>query len=244
MKKVFLTLLLAGTAVCAQAQVHIGPKLGVNFATSDLGDRADKDENGVGYAAGVNIGAAADIRFFKMFSFAPEISFSQKGYKYSIDEQSSLRQSSKYTTKETFKANYIDIPLLLRATFGNSLKGYVNAGPTLSYWLNGRYNGQGVFTEAGTSKDYSYNVQVKFIDEYTGEEDLTDDIVEVRHDHANRFEIGASFGGGVMVPVAGRQLLIDARYTFAGKDIYNEMKANEEAKNSMLSLSLMYLLGK
>lgn len=244
MKKVLLTLLLAGTAVFAQAQVQIGPKVGVNFATADLGDRADKDESGVGYAAGVNLGAAANIKFYKMFSFAPEMSFSQKGYKYSLDEQSTMRQSIKYTTEETFTASYLDMPLLLRATFGNSMKGYVNAGPTLSYWLNGRYQGEGKYTQAGIVKDYSYNVKVKFIDEYTGEEDLTEDIVEVRHDHANRFEIGASFGGGVIVPVAGRQLLIDVRYTFAGKDIYNDMKAGERAKNSMLSLSLMYLLGK
>ncbi|WP_224999946.1 porin family protein [Cesiribacter sp. SM1] len=236
MKKVFLTLVLAGTAALAQAQIQIGPKVGVNVATMNLGERENKVEDGIGYAAGLNVGVASNIRFTKMLSFAPEISFSQKGYKYDLGTS-----TMNGTEEETFKTNYIDMPLLLRGTFGSVVKAYVNAGPTLSYWLSGRYEGKGNYTENEVTQPFAYDLEVKFVKEYDQIE--TEDFVEVSKEHANRFEVGASFGGGVMLPVAGKNFLVDARYTLVWKDIYNEMDANEKERNKFLTLSVIYLLG-
>lgn len=237
MKKVFLTLVLVGTAALAQAQVQIGPKVGVNIATMDLGDREDKVADGVGYATGLNIGVASNIKFTEMFSFAPEISFSQKGYKYALGSS-----TISGTEEETFKTNYIDMPLLLRGTFGSSVKGYVNAGPSLSYWLSGRYKGNGNYTENEITVPFNYDLEVKFVEEY--DKIKTEDFVEVSKEHANRFEVGASFGGGFMLPLAGNNILVDARYTLVWKDLYKEMDANEKERNKFFTLSVIYLLGK
>ena len=242
MKKVLLTLVLAGTAAFAQAQVQFGPKVGVNVATMDLGQRDDKDEAGVGSAFGLNIGVASNIKIIKGISVAPEIIFSQKGYKYaSSGEFEMMGQKVQYSEEETFTSNYLEVPLLLRGTFGSVVKGYVNAGPTLSYWLNGRYIGNWTGSSGSDIQTINYDLKVKFVEEY--DKIKTEDFVEVSREHANRYEMGASIGGGVMLPLAGSSLMVDARYTFAWKDIYNEMKENEKARNKMISLSVAYLFG-
>lgn len=238
MKKVILALLLAGSAAYAQAQIQIGPKAGVNFATMDLGEREDKAAEGVGTTVGATFGVAANIKMISFLSFAPELSFSQKGYRYSHEgERPILGENQSFSDTETFKAHYLDMPLLLRGTFGTTVKGYVNAGPSLSYWLNGRYKGYG----NTNTTEYSYDLRIKFVDEY--KDIRTEEFIEVSKEHARRFELGAALGGGIILPLGGSDLLIDARYTHAFKDIYKEMPETEKARNRVFSVSVMYLFG-
>lgn len=246
MKKLLLAVVLAGTAAYAQAQVQIGPKVGLNVSTMDLGDSEEKEEKSIGSTLGLNIGVAANIKFSDAFSFAPELSFSQRGYgnlKYSTFEiYEGTDVTVEYKTEESFRASYMELPLLFRGTFGGAVKGYVNAGPSLGYWLGGRYKGEGSGETPDGTLPFTFDLDVKFVDEY--KEYVTEEFVEVSKEDANRLQIGAAIGGGVILPVAGKSLLVDARYTLAFNDIYNNMPEKEKARNKGFALSLIYLLGK
>lgn len=112
----------------------------------------------VGFAAG---GFVA-IRFDGGFSIQPEVLFTQKGVKFEASEGG-------FSGDVTFKADYLDVPILARYTFGKGLRGYVFAGPSLDFKLSAK-------------------VKIGVLGE-SDEEDVSDDIED--------FEFALAFGGGI-----------------------------------------------
>lgn len=243
MKKILLILLLAGTAVCAQAQVQFGPKLGLNLTKMSTDDPAmDELERTMG--TGVNFGAAMSIDINEMFSFAPELSFSRKGEKFTYEFTEGDPDMGQFTAKinMTLKLNYIDMPLLVRATFGDNFKWYLNAGPTLGYWAGGKVLGSVSMNGMPLG---SQTFKIKFVDGVAAEPTEESDYMEISKDDANRFEVGASFGGGAILPVLNQKLLIDARYTLGLTDMANEMEGvGSKLRNNVASFSVIYLFSK
>lgn len=130
MKRFFLTctMLLVGLSA-AFAQAQIGLRAGANWATIvDGQDAMDGVEEP--WRPGITLGIASSFQINEMFAIAPELNYSQRGYKMEFadfpDESSELR------------FNYLEVPILFRLSFGDVLKGYVNAGPAFSYWLGGK----------------------------------------------------------------------------------------------------------
>jgi hypothetical protein len=77
----------------------------------------------MGYGGGV----VANFALGKHFSFQPEVLYTQQGYTY----KSAERKISKF-------ANMIQVPLLLKYSFGASNRGlFVNVGPYGNYVING-----------------------------------------------------------------------------------------------------------
>jgi hypothetical protein len=79
----------------------------------------------------------------------------------------------------------VELPVLIQYRFGNSVRPYLIAGPSFGYNLNS---------------------QIEF--ELTGlsfEGDMKD-VTEV-------FDLGFSFGGGVLVPIRFGQIFLEGRYT-------------------------------
>jgi hypothetical protein len=112
----------------------------------------------VGFAAG---GFLA-IRFGGGFSIQPEVLFTQKGVKLDVSE-------SGLSGDVTYKADYLDVPILARLTFGKGVRGYVFAGPSFDIKLNAKMK-VGIM---GQSE----------------EEDIADQVED--------FEFAVAFGGGV-----------------------------------------------
>ncbi|EMR02607.1 porin family protein [Cesiribacter andamanensis] len=246
MKKILLPLLLLGSTFYAQAQssIQLGPKVGLNLTTMDLGNTQDRTEQEIGYSPGLSLGVATSFKINSLLSFTPEISYAQYGYKglvFTSTEEAESGEMATWTTKESFRTSFIDMPLLLRGTFGGPTKLYINAGPTLGYWLSGRYEGSGSGTYEGAEISYQYKLDVKFVDQY--KDYKTDEFVEVSPEDSQRLQWGAAFGGGLMLPLAGNDLLVDARYSLAFTDLYKNMEGNEKARNKGFSLSLIYLFG-
>lgn len=131
MKKTYLVLmmmLLSTATVFAQAQV--GLRLGANWATTINGeDMPDGIEEP--WRPGMVLGLASSFHFGPMFAIAPEVNFSQRGYKMEGNAG-----GIDFSTENRY--NYLEIPVLFRLSFGDVLKGYVNAGPAFSYWLGGK----------------------------------------------------------------------------------------------------------
>ncbi|MDR0833950.1 MAG: PorT family protein [Candidatus Symbiothrix sp.] len=126
MKKYLLIALVALTAVTANAQgVKFGVTAGLNLSnwTGDIEDAK--------YKAGFQVGVVADWALTESFSIAPELNFSQKGYKAKFEGIGAYDISA--------TVNYLTLPInaLYKFNVSDDSKFLVFAGPYLGYGLSG-----------------------------------------------------------------------------------------------------------
>ncbi len=122
MKKVILTAMLALAMVAgANAQFKLGPTVGLNMSN------ISGDVDGTDMKMGFKIGAAAEYSFSEMWSIAPELAYSSKGYQTDF-------------WGETLKANlnYLELPInaMLRLPLADDFSFLAFAGPYLAYGLS------------------------------------------------------------------------------------------------------------
>jgi len=138
MKKVYLSFCLLLAASALQAQVTIGPKLGLNvnyesyqFSGDYAGTSVKSREAMVGYQAGV----AINLKTSDYFSVRPEVLFNVMGGNTSFGDG----KSNTRTLKNTY--NYLSVPLNFVATFPAG-PGKINVfvAPQISIGLGGKYS--------------------------------------------------------------------------------------------------------
>jgi hypothetical protein len=148
MRKIFFTfflMLLTTASVFAQAQV--GLRVGASWATiSDDVDMPSGVERP--WRPGFTIGLASSFSTGGIFAIAPEINFSQRG-----NRTENLLSANGETFDSENRYNYLEVPVLFRLSFGETLGGYINAGPTFSYWLGGKMDTEDInFSEIDEEK--------------------------------------------------------------------------------------------
>lgn len=194
--KTCLLLFFACFATLSFAQNAFGGKVGINISnwngdTEDLGE--DFKSN-----IGLQIGAVAQIGINDMISIQPEIVFIQKGTK-SEGEEDFLGDVIKYKDQIIF--NYLEVPILVKVVLGgNEGAGFfVTAGPSFGYALSGK-----------TKSEYTIN----------GETEKDEDSIDFDEDDGfARFELSASLGAGVNIPVGPGILFFEARYLLGLSDL-------------------------
>lgn len=213
----FFFVLMATAGAWAQAQ--IGIRAGLNVAT--ISDGVDVSSAMTGdvqepWIPGMVVGVASSFGMSEVFAIAPELNFSQRGYRFEGPQNIDVRY------------NYLELPVLARLSFGQTLKGYVNLGPTFSYLLNGKRE---------VSGSSSTGPNIPSIDYGVGDAGF------------NRFELGGALGGGVQLNTGAGSFLVDLRYTQGftdfRKDGFDEpyLSGNpEQYKNRLVSVSLIYLI--
>lgn len=216
-------MMFATATVMAQAQVGI--RAGLSVATIDHEFSSANLDLEQPWRTGFNVGIATQFRAGQAFSVAPELIYEQRGYRV-------LEAGGNNEATATF--NYLSLPLMFRLHFGGILKGYVNAGPTFSYWLGGRQSS----TVPGL-----FDVSADFEDERIVFESDTDNSPWA-YDDARRLEIGAGIGGGIMLDTEGGSFLIDLRYVHGLTDLARLPGITEETnfRNRVVSVSLIYLV--
>ncbi|WP_333819535.1 porin family protein [Ohtaekwangia sp.] len=188
MKKLLLVVALI-VAVGASYAQSIIPKAGLSLSNIHGSDASGTDSK-----AGLTLGAGFNLPLGKgAFSIQPELNYIQKGFKASEDGG---------TAK--LNLNYLELPVLVKASFGDVTKFYVNAGPSVAYGLGGK-----VSYEEGNMK---YSSKVKFGD---GDDD---GIVYF----SNQIDFGVQFGGGVLI--AGK-VMVDVRYGLGLTKFTDDVKA-------------------
>jgi hypothetical protein len=194
-------------ALSSQAQISIIPKAGVTFSTISYDQEPDDQKTQIGFVGG----AALDIGIVKnFFSLQPELLFIQKGERF--DERG-------VETKSTL--NYLELPVLAKVSFGSeSIKGYVNAGPSLALGLTGKYKIEG--------------------GENAGETDIRfgDSANDGRRYLDNRFDFGLQFGGGGSFGLGPGSIVADIRYGLGLTDLNDE----DKAKNRTFAFTLGYAI--
>jgi len=183
--------LLAFVAAPAFAveNMSAGVKAGYNMANVSTDPDSDSD-----FRSGLALGGYLGVPINEQFSIQPEALFSMKGSE-AADGSGSL------------KLNYIEIPVLAKATFLPQSKAHpmLFAGPSLAY-----------------------NVTAKTA--------LGDSEFDVK-DNVSSFDMGLVFGGGLDYPLSSgaKSIGIDIRYTM-GLTNADDTGAGGEVKNNVLSI--------
>jgi hypothetical protein len=116
-------LALAAAPTFAQSTVTGGVKIGVNFSKLTFSEEGDEDLT-TDSKTGLAIGGFVDVPITELFSFQPEILYSQKGGKQEIP---GLGDSK-------VKIDLVQIPVLFKASFaGTSVRPFVVAGPGFGF---------------------------------------------------------------------------------------------------------------
>ena len=228
------------TSAMAQVRVQVGPKAGLNLYKINDGEDADEDVKEP-FGIGFNLGVASSFNITDNFAIAPELIFTQKGRRAKAEGTEIILDGTteipmEYSYTERIKLNFLEVPVLARVAFGNTVKGYANVGPSFGYWLGGKFSYDSEFEGESESEDY----KIKFVSEY---DDDSDD-AEILKEDARRLEIGAVLGGGLMLDTSVGDLLFDVRYQAGFTDLVDYEDVDEDAtfKNNGLSFSVIYLL--
>ena len=143
-QKIFLAVLSLSSFFVSTAQTKFGVTAGINSA-SWKGDAVQSLNNIVdatnGYVStkartGFHVGAYASVPITEKFAFEPELLYSQKGYAMRGDIAITALKFLGINAKAEVQADYIDVPLLMKAELAPGLSVY--AGPQVSFLLRNR----------------------------------------------------------------------------------------------------------
>lgn len=146
MNKVLLSIAALALAGGATAQVNIGAKLGLNY---NIWTQADVDpSNGIGF----HLGGYAQVPISDNLTFQPELLYSGRGVKETIDETLTYTNGfgDQVTEKQegdaTVSVGYLEVPLLLGIQAGEGFN--IHVGPVLALRMG--YNAKVDYTETTT----------------------------------------------------------------------------------------------
>jgi hypothetical protein len=214
MKKFFLLAALAVSS-CGFAQISVTPKVGINLANVAINENNQQagQQSLLGLTAGVGVNFALTPDNF--LSVQPEILYSQKGW--------GAENSGLLNYDGSYRLNYLEVPVLLKINFGGeTVRAYVNAGPSFGYLLSGRLTGD--WNALGILGG-EIDGPIKFTE--------TPNPLLLNELDANRTEFGLNFGGGAGYAFGGKILFLDLRYNMGLTD-YNR---NFPSKNRVFALT-------
>lgn len=180
---------LAHAQTPAKARPTIAVLAGLNLAKI-AGDDDDGIDNRTAFVAGVGLG----LPISPDWSFAPELTYSQKGAKVSEGNASA-----------TVRLNYIEIPALLRFDVPTSseVRPFLLAGPALAFKTACSLE----VKEDGVASSVSCE---ELVNAAGGESSF------------KSFDVGAMFGGGLAFNVSGRTMRVGVRYNIGLVNITDE----------------------
>ena len=206
----------------SQAQVSVGPKLGLNFSKFHGNKEADISDNTM-MKVGYQIGGVLNAQINDYFSIRPELFFNNVGSKFSSGG-----------ARSTFNLNYISLPVNFVGQYpindNVKLQGFV--GPYIAYGLGGK-----VKVEYMSDKE-EYSIKMKKMPE-----NLTTDAI-----YLNSLDLGLNFGLGLQA----KSFVFSASYAMGFTNIephytdsQSEDKRGEDGKiyNRNISFGVAYLFG-
>jgi len=211
--------------------IRVGPKLGVHASQALHDDENYRQEFRSIPVPGYSSGMVLNVKVSDLFSLHSELLYSRV-HKYVRSRLISDYQKEKY--------NYLQLPVLLRASHRlGSQEVYINAGPSIGYWLGG----EGVVRTAEVLEEDLQERPYKI--GFPGESSFA--VVS----DPNRIQLGLEVGGGIIFPLGTKALMIDLRYTWGHTNMAKSNASylsysffNDDLRHSqqVLSLSLAYLL--
>ena len=239
MKKYLLIFTLLMISFCVSAQmITVIPKIGATISTVSMPDSdvlpilGSSFENEIKSKPGFTFGVALNYYINEMISIQPELSFIQKGYTEKSFSTYTEEFEGRITTfessyKNSMTLNYLEIPVLARASFGRTTKFFFLIGPSLGVGLGGKAKSEGTTTESYDDEvdTYSYDDETTIKFGTPTEEDGNQYI-------DNRIDFGVQFGGGIFVL---NKILIEARYGLGLSSLYD---SDYDVKNRVFQVTV------
>jgi hypothetical protein len=172
-----VALLLIASAAPASGQIRVGLAGGASLADYKSDDNAEHSMR-----TGFAIGGVVDFEFTEFVGFRLEPMYIQKG---GNGEDASVQQ------KATLESSMIELPVFATLTWGEGIRPYLLAGPTVAVML------------ASDIKGEISGIPVQ------------GDMMEV----TERFELGFGFGGGFSHSFERVDLFIEGRYVWGISDM-------------------------
>lgn len=236
MKKITILFACIIFASYSFGQWSVGPRLGVNFSTVSgenyWGETKHK------WITGFVVGAVGEYALTDLISLDAELLYITSGAKYLYD----VDEESRATVEGYWKESYgnLQIPILVKATIGDDIRFYGNAGPYFSLIIHGKYKDK--------VEDYNYerSGKIKFKerpDNYDGDDWYLDP------DEYNKYDIGIYIGAGAEKKLGPGVLVFDARFGLGFIDSNKFEDKNDKPddykayKNRNISLTLAYMFG-
>jgi hypothetical protein len=167
-------LLVLFLSMPASAQHRIGVIGGLNIANVDAEfDDATMD---VSNKTVFGLGGVVDFRLSENFSLYAQPMYQQKG---------GVATQLDTNLDFPFKFAFLELPVFLKAEFGNTVRPYLMAGPTIGYLLS-----------ADTEVEYSGLT-------------FKGDLKEV----TEKIDFGLGFGAGLRYPLSTVSIVVEGRYT-------------------------------
>lgn len=118
--------------------IRFGIKGGVNF--SQFSEQQLSTKN---LRPGFNAGVFVNIPLSEKFAIQPEVLYNQLGSKSVLTERD-LPDNTSVKVQENYSLNYISVPVMLHMKPADNF--YIEAGPEVSYFINGKYTGDMITT--------------------------------------------------------------------------------------------------
>ena len=187
------------------SQTQIGVRGGVSFATIN-DDSSVFTDTEKGYLTGYDFAAFAKIGLAEFISLQPEFHYVRKGVKYSSTSQ--INPEAQYS----FVYDYIELPVLARADFGNEdLKVNFFAGPSFGYGLKGKAKYKNILDGSGDPEVLTTTEEDLEWDKEYGTDGIKD----------NRFDISGVLGIGLEYGIGPVKAVLDGRYVMDFNDHFN-----------------------
>lgn len=201
------------------AQLAIGPRVGINYATVSSDLRNFEPE----YNLGVSAGVVLEIGLSDDFAIQPELMFNQRGYRQTLTGEF---LGAEATAENELIANYLELGVLAKYTIGNkeSVSVFFVAGPSIGFGLNAKAQGE----------EFGFEFQVVEFEEDINFGDENEDL--------NPIDVKLSFGGGINIPTSIGQIFVDTRYdlglanTVGNEDIAEKIETLNRGINVTVGL--------
>ena len=196
------------------AQVQLGLQAGTNFADVTMDPAMDFE---IGTRTGLLFGGILFYSFSPVLGLQVEPAYVQKGASV---EQTEIEEGNTIKIEATLTADYIDIPVLLKASFGDGpVKPYLLAGASVALLLGdamleidkATLNGDDVTSQI-PSDEREEKVDIK----------STDFIL--------------NFGGGVIIPLGKVNIFIEGQYNLGLTDVNDEPDDITEIKTTGIQI--------
>ena len=178
-----ILIVLLGTCSITSGQSSAGIIGGFNSSSLEL--QLMEDDMTVSSRSGLAIGAFFDLKLNKTISLMFEPIYLQK-YSRVNDDDSIINIE--------VNLSYLEIPLFLKASFGEIIQPYIYAGPTIGIRLNA-----GSYLNVGTSR-------------YEGD----------MNDITGKMDFGIGFGTGILYKFKRFSIFLEYRFTNGTKNILKE----------------------
>jgi opacity protein-like surface antigen len=201
---VFLILIILFFISPVMAQNNqIGLLVGLNLASLDFDVNEEEVDINTSIRTGFTLGGSFYLALSSNIGLQFEPAYIQKGSKVEVK---GMENGAEIKMEQTIKVNYIDIPILFKASFGQgSTKPYLLAGGNIAL----------------KTGDLKVEVDKYFINgqDVTSQISSDDREIELK---TKSTDFGLTFGAGILFPVGNNHFFIEGQYNIGLTNIYDD----------------------